>query len=358
MKRIVSFMLCAIMSISVMFAQGKSEATFDKTVHDFGKVSEEEGNISCEFIIKNTGDAPLVISRVNASCGCTTPDWTKAPIAPGATGFVKATYGAKGRPGPFSKTVSVYTNAKDNAYVLTIKGDVIPKPQDPESAYPVSMGDLRLKRSSANFNNLRDTETRSEVIEVYNQGKTTLQLGFGNLPKYITAVANPSSLEAGKMGIITISYNGPEAKKYGTFTDKMNILVNSKQNINNYVTINSTLVQDFSKMTETEKTNAPVMVIEPSSLNFNDIAKTKSMNLTITNSGKSNLVIYNIQSTLPEVFTVASHKKEIKPGKSEVFKVTVSSNLTKGSSAYINIASNDPKAGLKGIRAIASVPAK
>ena len=55
----------------------------------------------------------------------TTPEWTKEPIAPGQTGDIKITYDPKGRPGPFSKTISVYSNGKTGSFILTIRGEVI-----------------------------------------------------------------------------------------------------------------------------------------------------------------------------------------------------------------------------------------
>ena len=66
----------------------------------------------------------MVLTRVIASCGCTTPEWTKEPIAPGKTGDIKITYNPKDRPGPFVKTISVYSNGKNGSFILTIRGEV------------------------------------------------------------------------------------------------------------------------------------------------------------------------------------------------------------------------------------------
>jgi hypothetical protein len=102
--------------------------SFDKTSHDFGKIKEQDGIASVTFTLKNTGNAPLVINRVQASCGCTTPTWTKEPILPGKTGSITAAYNPAGRPGSFIKSISVFSNAGQDAKTLTIKGEVIPKP--------------------------------------------------------------------------------------------------------------------------------------------------------------------------------------------------------------------------------------
>lgn len=101
---------------------------FDNKIHDFGTIKESDGPVSCEFKFTNTGAEPLVIISANASCGCTRPEYPKKPVKPGATGVIKVTYLPEGRPGEFSKTIKVRTNAKRPKSVsLKITGVVIPK---------------------------------------------------------------------------------------------------------------------------------------------------------------------------------------------------------------------------------------
>lgn len=97
--------------------------SWNVTAYDFGKIQLNKP-VSHEFKFTNTGDAPLVISSVKASCGCTVTDYSKDPIPPGAEGFVKATYNAA-KVGVFSKTVTVNANADTNAVQLMIRGEVV-----------------------------------------------------------------------------------------------------------------------------------------------------------------------------------------------------------------------------------------
>jgi archaellum component FlaG (FlaF/FlaG flagellin family) len=126
MKKL-GFLFISLLFAGVLFAQNVA-ITFDKTSHDFGKIKEQDGLATITFTVKNTGTEPLVISRVQASCGCTTPTWTKDPILPGKTGTITASYNPANRPGTFVKTISVFSNAGTEAKLLTIKGEVIPKP--------------------------------------------------------------------------------------------------------------------------------------------------------------------------------------------------------------------------------------
>ena len=107
------FILAGILfAISSISAQNNARIIADELIYNFGTIGESDGLASHIFTIKNTGNGPLVITRITASCGCTQPEWTKEPIAPGKTGEVKVTYNPKGRPGPFYKTIAIYSNGK------------------------------------------------------------------------------------------------------------------------------------------------------------------------------------------------------------------------------------------------------
>lgn len=124
MKQIIFMFMALLLATGMVSAQKKAVIATEVTSHDFGEFKEADGKVSHTFVIQNKGQAPLVITRVIASCGCTTPEWTKEPIAPGKTGNIKVTYDPSGRPGPFSKTISVYSNGKTGSYILTIRGEV------------------------------------------------------------------------------------------------------------------------------------------------------------------------------------------------------------------------------------------
>ena len=91
--------------------------------YDFGKIKVGVP-VNHEFTFTNTGDIPLVVSSVQASCGCTVTSYSKDPIQPGGQGFVKATYNAA-KVGQFTKTVTVNANTDEGAVLLTIKGEVV-----------------------------------------------------------------------------------------------------------------------------------------------------------------------------------------------------------------------------------------
>jgi hypothetical protein len=126
MKQIIFVFIAVLLATGTTRAQEESAVlSVTESTYDFGDIQESAGDASHTFIVKNDGKSPLVISRVIASCGCTSPVWTKEPILPGKTGNVAVTFNPKGRPGPFTKTISVYSNGKTGSFILTIKGNVI-----------------------------------------------------------------------------------------------------------------------------------------------------------------------------------------------------------------------------------------
>lgn len=98
---------------------------FVNTTHDYGTIVQgADGN--SEFRFTNKGKSPIILSHVQASCGCTVPEWPKEPILPGKTSSIKVTYNTA-NVGSFGKTITVSSNAANSTVVLTIKGNVTPK---------------------------------------------------------------------------------------------------------------------------------------------------------------------------------------------------------------------------------------
>lgn len=121
-------LLTTMMVWGINDAQGqdkKAVITIPVKEYNFGKVKEADGKVSHVFEIKNTGNAPLVITRVMSSCGCTVPTYDKEPIAPGKSSKITVTYDPAGRVYPFVKTISIYSSGKEGPEVITIKGEVI-----------------------------------------------------------------------------------------------------------------------------------------------------------------------------------------------------------------------------------------
>ncbi len=288
----------------------------------------------------------MVINRVTASCGCTTPDWTKEPIAPGKTGFIKATYAAKGRPGQFSKTITVFSNAKEGNVLLNIKGVVTPKTASIEDQYPFSISDLRLKSFLLSMYDVTTNGKKTDKIEMYNNGKAPLLVRFSKVPSHLTVVANPATLQPGAKGEITVTYNGGAAKDWGARTDDVFVLLNNESRIasDRKLVVSANLVEDFSTMTPAQRDASGRAELSAVSVDFGVVksGETKDQTLTLKNTGKSTLQIRKI-STEAITLKAKIDRMSIPAGKSASLKISiVPSKIRGGLNERVNIISNDP----------------
>ena len=96
---------------------------FDATEFDYGEILEGD-IIEHDFEFKNVGTAPLLIAEAKSSCGCTVPEWSKEPVAPGTAGTIKVKFDSKGRAGAQNKEVTIFANTIPSKSVLRIKGTV------------------------------------------------------------------------------------------------------------------------------------------------------------------------------------------------------------------------------------------
>ena len=128
MKRFLFLIISVVFLFGFMIADENkyAQASFSVRTHDFGIIKEENGPVSTIFEVENVGNKPLLIIDVDVSCGCTSREFTKRPIAPGKKGEIKVTYSPAGRPGAFKKDVKVRTNGREKRTTLFIEGTTIP----------------------------------------------------------------------------------------------------------------------------------------------------------------------------------------------------------------------------------------
>ena len=130
MKKSIAIMIVMLLALLTIHAQDKpatpqDSIVFAATTHDYGTIVQSSDG-SCVFAFTNKGKAPIVLNDVKASCGCTVPEWTRTPVAPGEKGSIKVTYNTNNI-GAFTKSITVNSNAVNSPLVLIIKGTVTAK---------------------------------------------------------------------------------------------------------------------------------------------------------------------------------------------------------------------------------------
>ena len=124
------FTICSMAALAQEVKPADPTIVFDKVEHNYGDI-EYGGDGMCTFTFTNKGTEPIMLTSVNASCGCTAPNWSREPIKPGETGEVKVKYNTN-IVGAFNKSVTVSSTGQPAQYVLRIKGNVKPKAVEPQ----------------------------------------------------------------------------------------------------------------------------------------------------------------------------------------------------------------------------------
>lgn len=138
MKTIVLFWMSAVLLWSIPAASVFSQAAqqekgpqivFESETYDYGKIFVN-GDGNSMFRFTNTGNEPLLLTSVRAGCGCTVPDWPRAPILPGDTAVINVNYITLSRPHTINRSIVVTTNAVNKpTVILRLRGEVIARPE-------------------------------------------------------------------------------------------------------------------------------------------------------------------------------------------------------------------------------------
>jgi len=134
MKRHKLIFIFILSTWGAIFAQ--PEIKFEKDICNLDNIKEEDGKTVCNFEFTNEGNAPLVIAKVQSSCGCAVANWTKNPVEPGQKGIINVIFTPMGHSGKFSKSISVYSNAREKKSVLRIEGNLITDDDNSETVFP------------------------------------------------------------------------------------------------------------------------------------------------------------------------------------------------------------------------------
>ncbi len=350
MKKILATLSMALVAVA-MFAQ-QPVLTFEKTEHDFGKINEADGRVTTVFKFKNEGMEPLVLSNVRASCGCTTPKWTREPIEPGQTGEITVTYNPNGRPGRFQKTITVTSNATEATKRLYIKGEVIPKPAKPINQYSVSMGDLSLKSKAVNFGTVKKGENAKREIEYANltDHEVKVELATRDQDKYLISQTTLGTLKPNETGKFVFVLDAAACPLYGPVEVYAFVVVNGKQVIDDTykIALKGDIAEDFSSLSTADRQNAPILEMDKE-FNLGEVAAGKKLKSTITlkNGGTNPLLIRRVYSSDPTI--VCTAPKSIKAGhKASTIRVEIATaadgkTLEAGSyTRQIQVITNDP----------------
>ncbi len=347
MKRIIYFIVIALFAFSTqLFAQNnKAKIEFEKLIHDYGTLKEEKGLQQFSFSFKNSGASPLVLNNVHASCGCTTPEWSRKPIAPGEEGFVKVSFNPRNRPGPFNKTIIVSSNASNPRIILRVKGKVTPRKKTLAELYPRRIGPVSAKTNHIAFVKIKEGLVKTDSLEIVNTSDQPVEVKFRQAPAHLKAVVKPAKINPKEKGIVYVTYDTKKIKTYGFVMHRIYLDIDGKADYRNSIGVSATIEEDFSSLTAEELANAPVINFTETTFDFGEIKQGDKVEHTFTmkNMGKRDLIIRNVKTTCG-CTAVTPQKKIISPNESVPLKVVFNSKGKRGrQNKAITVITNDPK---------------
>jgi len=345
MKRLFLLTIITFVAFAVYGQPAKPEIEFEKEIHDFGEIPEDGGKVTYSFRFKNTGGQPLVVHNVKASCGCTSPDWTRKPVKPGSGGYVKATFDPRRRPGNFNKSIVVRSNAKEASVVLRITGKVKPREKTLADIYPRKMGAIRLKSSHLSFTKIAPDEVKTEELEIVNVSGSPVSLEVERVPEHVDVKIEPSELAPEQKGKILATFDAGKKDDWGFVVDRLYLKMNGESDRQNRLNVSATIQEDFSEWSEEKMANAPSIEVDDRVFNFGEIKQGEkvSHNFKLTNTGKSDLILRKIRASCG-CTAIEPEKSVISPGESANVVAEFNSRGMSGrQNKSVTIYSNDPQ---------------
>ncbi|RED95626.1 uncharacterized protein DUF1573 [Marinoscillum furvescens DSM 4134] len=339
--------MCCMLLITRVWSQA---VEFIKTTHDFGEVKEEGGAISYTFQFVNQGDEPVQVTGVKASCGCTTPDWTREAVSPGDTGKIVAQYNPYNRPGKFKKSLSMNykTGEISDGATLYIEGIVQPKPKTIEDELPTRIGAIRLQYKALNLGKITNESVVKKSFQVYNESDSVVifQVDKSKIPAHVRVQFSPDTLPPKTLGALDLIFDPVLKDDLGFVTDELRLVTDEPEDSIKDLTVMATIQEYFPPMSDEELALAPRLAFDRTQHDYGRVTQGNAVATTfeLTNTGKQSLKIRKVKTNC-DCAVGELETNELAPGESAQLEVTFDTSGRRGRQyKTITVFSNDPTA--------------
>ncbi len=330
---------------------------FREKTFDFGEIREDQGLAVHEFVFTNNSGRPVKILSVDASCGCTTSGWSKEPVPTGKTGFIKASFNPRGRPGYFSKSLSLLTDLDPNLIILQVKGEVAGNEVNPVNEFPVAMGNLHFKTRSFAFGKVfinRDPVRKEFPFK--NEGTAAIKLLSVSKPAYLE-VEVPSSMGPSETGIVRITFNGRMKNQYGFTSDNIQIMTDDPLMERVSMSVFASLEEYYAAPAGEEILTVPILLVKEQSLDLGHFKSNATLErpVTLKNLGKRDVQIKAVLGNCACISAIVD-ANVIRGGDSTVLRISFRPQNRGGTQQKaITIYSNDPRNPVQRIDVLAFI---
>lgn len=313
---------------------------WDETEHHFGTLEEADGIVSHRFSFVNSGNDSVTIKQIRTSCGCTTADYPKSPVAPGDSACLTVSYDPEMRPGQFDRSISVITD--EGKYRLRIVGAVKPTEETVAILFPEKSGCLRFRHHTAGIGNVRQGQQSTSGIIGHNDGEDTLRLSPGNLPDCLNATIAPATVAPGENFRVNVTFSARKNEETGLKEWQLPILDREKE----IGRLNVTARVMPERITPENRKDFPVISVRTKRIDLTPLRRTekRTVEIPVENLGKTALHISDVYTVGEESIRTERFDKEIKPEKQGIIRLSVDPSATKSDvlNGLIVAVSDDP----------------
>ncbi len=348
MKIKVTLFLLVMLGFAAAYAQQaipvvEDKIQFDETTHDFGKLKRGDP-AEHTFTFTNVSGEPVSLNYVKASCGCTTPSWTREAVAPGGTGTIAVKYDSY-RSGRFTKSVTVKYDSVSKPMILYIKGEVEMPPPSDEEIYAVSQGGLSFDKVLFNLGTINSNEPREIEFKVKNTSPHPISFtGKYEKEAYITVNPAMKTLNPGEKTVINLHFDGASFEQSQAVNTKIVLLTDDQLGEKKELTLSGRLNKVFS---EEELAKSARIEFDQTEFKGQTVIEGEKLTVkyTFKNTGGQDLIIEDVRASCG--CTATSPKdKVIAPGASSEITATFDSRGRMGMQRKsITVKSNDPVNG-------------
>ena len=353
--------LCAQeVSSSALVAEQESAVKFAEESWNFGDVKEDGGSVSHKFVFTNVSLRPVVILDVSATCGCTSPSFSRKPVMPGQKGEIDVVFDPINRPGHFSKGVLVKLGNNERVS-LNIEGNVIPRQRSVEELYPFEIGSgLRLDLNFHAFSYLGRGESAETTIVIYNTSTSDATLELR--PKSqsgMLAVTAPKRVKAQSLEKIVLRYFIPEdSNRYGMLDDLFDVYVNGTLS-RTLISTHAIAVDKFDPVVD--DMSAPSCSLTKNFIKFGETklgSKATDASVELVNDGEAELIVRAVEWKSKAMTCSLKAGDRLKAGEKRKLEISFSSNKSEGYGAWVDrvsIITNSPEKPMITLRVTAIV---
>ncbi len=342
--KITALCLLVVLYFFDMEQYSDSSIYFESMQHNFGQVREDGGPLQHEFLFENRGRDSLRVGNVSAGGGISVLGWTRGPVPPGETGTVTLEFDPRNMPGRFNRVVLVSASGDPSNVTLRLLGEVIPADKTPVDMYPHEIGPLRIRSNHVPLGRVAPGTVSYDTVGVINLTDEELEITFSGVPPHLSFSAEPPKISPGERGVVEVRFDAGMKGEWGTVTDNIRVLVNGKSTGRNILYVSANILEDFSGMTDEERSTAPSIHFDESVYDFGTLLQGVSARhkFRFTNKGQSALLIRSVRSGCGSTATVAD-RKLIHQGESGNIDVIFDSQGLPGrQSRSIIVITNDP----------------